>query len=185
MNRKEFLVSILSVGFAPLLRFRERYGQWKSPRVLIVCLGDSGRRIWTHLIANRPPQYVKPLIVDNERATSLFQSTFRPRKLVLVSALDDELLTRTLAEIETSGTPTRHIMSGYFISPSDREGRVRWEMANGNRDRVRKLVSDVRIVNLPDYPRREVKARTNTIWLDDQITQAEKFIVVDVLDRWR
>ena len=152
------------------------------PRKVIVCFGSSGRRILNQLRRYRSDETMQLTMVKNIKSTlSLLESHGRI-ELVLVSRLDDRLLTEALSQLEYDRQGRRVRVTGLFIYPTigidDLSAII---VANRNLRKVGNMLDFVRVVNLPDYAEGSIRPSWPLQFYDDKMTDAEKQVVCELL----
>jgi len=179
MNRRDFLIGVpaLSLGLQREIKQRNRS---ICPVVIAACVGESGRRVWSHLLHYRSTERMLPMVVEDERAILEISRFSGLRELLIVSALDDFILSYGLGHLENEDRTKGPRLVGYFVYPygSDEHDTA---LANTNLRYARKILHRVRVTNLPDYAPGEQRPRWPLKWLSHDMTDAEKQIVWEIL----
>jgi len=181
MNRRDFLAGIPALGFGLHREIRRRNHSIR-PQVVAACVGEPGRRIWSHLLHYRSTERMLPMIVEDERAIVELSRFSGLKELLIVSPLDDFVLSYALGHLENEDRTKGPELIGYFTYPHG-SNEHDTALANTNLRYSRKILHRVRVTNLPDYAPSEERPRWPLRWFDNDMTDAEKQIVWEIL-RW-
>lgn len=183
MKGKDFLQRIIGLRSSPLLAVpTQGKGQPETPRVWAICFGESGRRVWIHLVANGVTPRMYPIILDDPIAAHFLRKTMRPEKTIIVSRLDDLLLWRFIKLTEVD--KIKGELGGYFIQPSFEQTNAALTIpVIRNQRRAQKLFTNVRVFSKLDFDKQEIKPHWPGMkWLDEKMTNDEKQIVWELLN---
>jgi hypothetical protein len=155
---------------------------FRVPMTFAVCFGESGCRIWSHLIFYNKNSALLPMIVENERSIQTILKPMGQRMVTIISRLDEPLLTKTLPVVEQIPKNQRVKVTGLFIYPAigvdDLSSAI---VANCNLKRAYQTLDHIRVVNLPDYDSNSAKPQFPLQFYDDKMSDPEKQIVWEIL----
>lgn len=142
MNRKQFFSSLATLPF-PFLK--EAMGPIQRPNhPVVICIGTFGRMVWNQLIINRTNE--RFYFARSGYLTVCLHRYRRPKKVILVSGLDEMELSETLDVISFFERGYGQNISGFFTYPEIAEG-PRFSQAQTMLTRVSRLMGSVRIAN--------------------------------------
>jgi hypothetical protein len=121
-------------------------------------------------------------MVENTKSISTLLESHGQMELVLVSRLDDRILTETLSSLEHNREGRKVRVSGLFIFPSIGIDDVSATItANRNLRKAYQVLDRVRVTNLPDYAEGSIRPRWPMTFIDIQMTDPEKQIVWELM----
>jgi hypothetical protein len=165
------------------ITFSQEEGRSKvNQQVFVMCFGVSGRRILTHLTHYYRSETMQLTVVDNIKSIPTLLESLRQMDLVLVSRLDDCLLTEALSLLKHDRQVRKVRVTGLFIYPTigivDLSATI---IANSNLRKSYQVLDRVRVVNLPDYDEGGIRPRWPLQFYDKLLSDNEKQVIWELM----
>lgn len=184
MNRRQAMSTLFSLTFAPFLGPFDHSWKRTSPRILVACVGGSGRRVYGELNHHNTSGLLQPMIVDTEAEMQSVVKSVSERRVILVAQFDAQFnhpLTWTMLRLARKQANCCHNFAAFIIYPYLTAKEMTMHIPPDQVPRwAYSMVEYVRVVNVDSSGKDNVQSRWQLRYFNTDITKVEKQAANDI-----